>query len=837
MSSSQIEARLDAAKTLSAQGKSGAAIDAFSSILIDDPLCLAAYLHLSELLLRGFNPHGWRIEPAEKILSIAKQRFPNAPQVDQCIELLRTRHLQYKSLAEADGKWAQFKDLHKGQRCVIVGNGPSLNKMDLSFLKNEIVFGLNRIYLGFDRFGFTPQYLVSVNKFVLQQSAEDFKKVPCWKFLSVEGVPPLAGDEKTLIINPRHYKDIFSTDPRQGICIGSTVTYCALQIAFFMGFETVILIGVDHSFVTQGDPHKLIESQGADPNHFDPNYFGKGYKWQLPDLEGSEQMYRIADAYFRAYRHKVIDATFGGKCPVFEKADYRKLFLPEKFEREVGYENPKKEIRFFKNKYKGKRAFIVGNGPSLAKTPLHKLKGEHSFAMNRISLIYKKADWKPSFFICTTTNVADPEWNQDICNSVMEGMPSFVWSPLKPYLPHAENLYLMECTNGEAVADHAPDEWWSEDPSISVCKFGTSLLPAMQLAFYMGFSEIYLVGCDLGFKDEGANQSGSDPNHFDPNYRTPGFKADILNRNMKATHELCQRMAKKHGVKIFNATIGGSLEVYPRVDFNSLFDSDEVIEVAPSSVEHVAADSKVEPSIRASNFSPAKGSLIELLDPKYIDPYAYDKGVLEQIRQYSLLPGKRIGWNYCMDYSWLAMHCENLLRPDMRIVDIGCGPGAIHRYLEEKHGVNIIGVDTRKWENDYVDIVGNFTDSELRKQCGFADNSLDVIISTSAFEHNTPEAHQHLVETCMQALKTGGVLLTTFSVGDVFSVEESAHQWNLPQSMLESIYRVGFTAYDYAEVKRRWRNHREMPDAYRARYGKWELNDPEFLAAGVKLVK
>ena len=69
-------------------------------------------------------------------------------------------------LQESSNKIIQFKDKHKGQRCVIIGNGPSLNKMDLSFLKQEICFGMNKIYLGFEKWNFIPKYYVAVNSLV-----------------------------------------------------------------------------------------------------------------------------------------------------------------------------------------------------------------------------------------------------------------------------------------------------------------------------------------------------------------------------------------------------------------------------------------------------------------------------------------------------------------------------------------------------------------------------------------------------------------------------------------------------------------------------------------------
>jgi hypothetical protein len=99
-----------------------------------------------------------------------------------------------------------------------------------------------------------------------------------------------------------------------------------MQIAYYMGFQEVILIGVDHSFSTTGKPHATVTSQGDDPNHFAANYFGKGFRWQLPDLETSELAYRLAKEQFERAGREIVDATIGGKLQVFRKVDYLELF-------------------------------------------------------------------------------------------------------------------------------------------------------------------------------------------------------------------------------------------------------------------------------------------------------------------------------------------------------------------------------------------------------------------------------------------------------------------------------------------------------------------------------
>jgi hypothetical protein len=93
-----------------------------------------------------------------------------------------------------------------------------------------------------------------------------------------------------------------------------------------MGFDEVILIGVDHNFTTKGEPNKTVVSQGDDPDHFDTRYFGKGFRWQLPDLDTSEIGYRMAKQAFEQDSRRIVDATVGGKLTVFEKVDYNSLF-------------------------------------------------------------------------------------------------------------------------------------------------------------------------------------------------------------------------------------------------------------------------------------------------------------------------------------------------------------------------------------------------------------------------------------------------------------------------------------------------------------------------------
>jgi hypothetical protein len=62
-----------------------------------------------------------------------------------------------------------------------------------------------------------------------------------------------------------------------------------------------------------------VESTGPDASHFDPNYFSKGFKWQLPDLENSEVSYKRARKAFEDAGRRIVDATVGGALSIFPK--------------------------------------------------------------------------------------------------------------------------------------------------------------------------------------------------------------------------------------------------------------------------------------------------------------------------------------------------------------------------------------------------------------------------------------------------------------------------------------------------------------------------------------
>jgi len=222
-----------------------------------------------------------------------------------------------------------FRDKHKGERCFILANGPSLSSMQLSLLRNEITFGMNRIYLLFEQLGFSTTYFSCISDLVLDQFAEDINKLKIPKFLNWNKRKLYSShDDNIMFLKIRSgIKDYFGKDLTTKISSGGTVTFACLQIAYYMGFQEVVIIGLDHKFSEKGRPNKVeVRIADKDTSHFHPNYFPKGVKWQLPDLLRSEMAYSLARNMFESDGRRIVDATVAGNCQVFEKVDFVSCF-------------------------------------------------------------------------------------------------------------------------------------------------------------------------------------------------------------------------------------------------------------------------------------------------------------------------------------------------------------------------------------------------------------------------------------------------------------------------------------------------------------------------------
>lgn len=219
-------------------------------------------------------------------------------------------------------KLASYQNKYIGKTAVLLANGPSLANEDLSFTKNYVTFGLNRVYLGLVDLKIDLDFLVCVNRLVLSQFSGEFEELQCERFFSWDERKRFKRDNAINWVHKGFSTKEFSDDISRGINPAATVTYAALQLIYYMGFKKVIILGMDHNFTLEKSkiPNtKETYTHSKDVNHFIENYFPKGVKWETPDLLSSEYFYKVARDRFEADDRQIYDCTTGGKCEVFVK--------------------------------------------------------------------------------------------------------------------------------------------------------------------------------------------------------------------------------------------------------------------------------------------------------------------------------------------------------------------------------------------------------------------------------------------------------------------------------------------------------------------------------------
>lgn len=216
----------------------------------------------------------------------------------------------------------KFKDIHKGERCFIIGNGPSLRMDDLNTLHdhNEICFGVNRIYLSYPNTKWRPNYYVAVDALIVQNDRQKIQIMDETKFIrhfyKMDNMWEKESEYEFCGLTARPGEPQFSLDIVDGVYIGNTVVYDAIQIAVYMGFEEIYLLGVD---MTSG---KRAEDEDA---HF-YKVSDKKEKLFLVSREETLAALRHAGSIIKGLGRSIKNATRGGELEELERVDFDKIF-------------------------------------------------------------------------------------------------------------------------------------------------------------------------------------------------------------------------------------------------------------------------------------------------------------------------------------------------------------------------------------------------------------------------------------------------------------------------------------------------------------------------------
>ena len=229
------------------------------------------------------------------------------------------------------------------------------------------------------------------------------------------------------------------------------------------------------------------------------------------------------------------------------------------------------KMKGLKDQFKGKRCFILGNGPSLIPADLERLRGEYTFASNGIIKMYKYTSWRPTFFVISD-HIAMKDYFEKAQSSGAEY--SFFKLDYKKDITDLEPSPILFRSESAFFDGYPPN--CSEDASKCIYSSTTVTYINLQFALYFGFTEIYLLGVDHAYPlrkaKDGVRITQVKRHCYEEQYKDGDewFLPD-LDTN-ETSYALCNEIAKRRGVKIYNATRGGALETLERVDFDSLFD-------------------------------------------------------------------------------------------------------------------------------------------------------------------------------------------------------------------------------------------------------------------------
>lgn len=236
--------------------------------------------------------------------------------------------------------------------------------------------------------------------------------------------------------------------------------------------------------------------------------------------------------------------------------NYKKFLRISRLDRKSCYE----KLRTIKDKHKGERCFIVATGPSLKTEDLEKLKNEVTFSMNSICFAFNETDWRPTYY-GIQFDVLYKELKEHIDKLEVDGV--FIADNISKIVEVKDDHYIYPLNLLNHTKRHRKfHSKFSANAFAEVFDGYSITYSLIQIAVYMGFNEIYLLGVDNNYSNN-MHHHFKDYKFKDPSYKKAGDK-------MTSAYKEARKYADKHHIKIYNATRGGMLEEFERVDFDTI---------------------------------------------------------------------------------------------------------------------------------------------------------------------------------------------------------------------------------------------------------------------------
>jgi hypothetical protein len=245
----------------------------------------------------------------------------------------RLRHVVRRVISHGEyQRLLTLKDRYRGQRCFLLANGPSLAEMDLSRLAHEPVcvvnMGIKALDQGLPQASF---HLITDNNRYRRfaQECEDyairhgigarFFPFACrdtWRGLARQANRPYY-----LLSNPARFVDRgMVSDPRDGYSGGATVLLSAVQLLYFLGFESVYVMGCDLDYGGSGKYFYQLDAKD-EVHEADPKVMARRHEMVL-----ANDQFRIARRFYEENGRQLANAGVGGNLTTLPRVDFASLF-------------------------------------------------------------------------------------------------------------------------------------------------------------------------------------------------------------------------------------------------------------------------------------------------------------------------------------------------------------------------------------------------------------------------------------------------------------------------------------------------------------------------------
>lgn len=252
--------------------------------------------------------------------------------------------------------------------------------------------------------------------------------------------------------------------------------------------------------------------------------------------------------------------------------------LRNRWIRRLGLFNPRfGRISRFRECHKHARGFIIGSGPSLKIEDLDRLKNEITFACNKIYLAFDQTDWRPTYYSVIDSMVARN--NARVIDR--QKLLKIFSNSIRSNFAGSRDIFWLKDLANPRVGDEIRIEF-SDNLETGVYGGYSVIYTQMQMAYYMGLKEVYLLGVDFSFEVPAASGDKSplgetllygngEKNHFHPDYRKQGEAWTLPKLDLQYKAFCRAREAfEADGRIIYNASRHTKLDVFPRIELESI---------------------------------------------------------------------------------------------------------------------------------------------------------------------------------------------------------------------------------------------------------------------------